>query len=76
MKTRGVTKYFSDKRKNREKKKRFIEFSWVFNQGHKVIDSAHTLLHHFEDSLKDLTELVYYPYTSQIVDSAHSKGTI
>ena len=39
----------------------------MFYQGHKVIDSAHTLLHHLEDSSKDLTELVDCPYTSQIV---------
>ena len=41
-----------------------------------MIDSAHTLLHHLEDSSEDLTELVYCPFTSQIVDSAHPKSTI
>ena len=38
-----------------------------------MIDSVHTLPHHFEDSSKDLTELVDYPCTSQIVNSAHPK---
>ena len=45
----------------------------MFYQGDKVINSAHTLLHHLEDSSEDLTELVYCLCTSQIMDSAHPK---
>ena len=48
----------------------------MFYQGPKMIDSAHTLLHHVEDSSEDLTELVDCPCTSQIVDFTHPKGTI
>ena len=71
-----VIKQFSEKWKNRERKKRFLEFSWVFFQCPKMIESAHTLLHHLEDSSEDLIELDCYPYISQIVVSAHLKGMI
>ena len=47
----------------------------MFFQSRKVIESIHTLLHHLKDSLKDLTELDYYPCTSQIVVFAHPKRT-
>ena len=42
-------------------------------KGLKVIEIAYTLLHNLKDNSEDLTELVYCPYTFQIIDSANSK---